>query len=92
MQEDAAAWERWILMFGHARQTAQLAPFIPTSDPTLRSTAYDMVLEAFIHSTSDHSKLLQLVRLWSPTLYNLPGLTEKVLDRCCTPWLTSIAV
>ncbi|KAK9865646.1 hypothetical protein WJX84_004897 [Apatococcus fuscideae] len=81
LKEDAGAWERWILMFGHARQTAQLAPFIPTSDPTLRSTAYDMVLEAFIHATANHSKLLQLVRLWPPTLYNLPGLTEKVLER-----------
>ena len=82
MQDNAAAWERWVYMYAQWRQLAAMAPHIPVQNPTLRRTAYDMMLHAFLLSRADHSILLALVKDWPVDLYSLTNLTDAVLHRC----------
>ena len=42
-QGEAAAWERLIHSFGQRRQLPVLAKHVPTDQPRLRNTAYEMV-------------------------------------------------
>lgn len=68
-------------VFAQLRRLPMLAPHIPTEAPQLRSTAYEMVLHAFLLSPADHPRLLDLVKRWPTPLYSVPGLTERVLQR-----------
>jgi len=85
MQKDATAWERWVYLFAQLRQLAVLAPVLPTSDPQLRGSAYEMVLHAFLLSPADHPQLLTLVEAWPSHLYSLPALTQAVVQRSALP-------
>ena len=58
-----------------------MAPHIPIEHPTLRQTAYEMILHAFLLSRADHSILLALVKDWPIHLYSVTTLTEAVLHR-----------
>ena len=80
-QDNAAAWERWVYMFTQWRQLSAMAPHIPVQDPTLRQTAYEMMLHAFLLSRADHSILLALVKDWPTHLYSVSTLIEAVLHR-----------
>ena len=82
VQKDATAWERWVYLFAQLRQLAVLAPRLPTKDPQLRGSAYEMVLHAFLLSPADHPRLLKLLETWPPHLYSLPALTQAVVQRC----------
>ena len=81
VQKDATAWERWVYLFAQLRQLAVLAPRLPTKDPQLRGSAYEMVLHAFLLSPADHPRLLKLLETWPPHLYSLPALTQAVVQR-----------
>lgn len=81
LQKDATAWERWVYLFAQLRQLAVLAPVLPTADPQLRGSAYEMVLHAFLLSPTDHPHLLKLVQAWPHVLYSLPTLTQAVVQR-----------
>ena len=80
-QEDAAGWERWVYLFAQLRQLPVLAPHIPTKEPRLRQTAYEMVLHAFLLSPADHPRLLDALHRWPPDLYSIPSLTQSVIQR-----------
>lgn len=67
--------------FAKLRQLSVLAPFLPTSEPQLRGSAYEMVLHAFLLSPADHPHLLKLVQDWPTHLYSLPTLTQAVVQR-----------
>lgn len=47
-QANELAWERWVYTFAQARQLAVLAPRLPTSDPRLKPSTYDMVLASLL--------------------------------------------
>ena len=81
LQDSAAAWERWVYMFAQWRQLPAMAPHIPIQSPTLRQTAYEMMLHAFLLNRADHSILLALVKDWPTHLYSVPTLIEAVLHR-----------
>jgi hypothetical protein len=81
-QADAAAWERQVYKFAQRRALPALAPFIPTSAPRLRQTAYEMVLSAFLLDRSAHGALLDLVHAWPPDCYNAANFNAAVLQRC----------
>lgn len=81
MQDDAAGWERWVYLFAQLRQLPALAPYIPTAEPRLRQTAYEMVLHAFLLSPADHPRLLDALQRWPPDLYSVPSLTQSVVQR-----------
>ena len=74
-------------MFAQLRQLPALAAHIPTAEPRLRQTAYEMVLHAFLLSPADHPRLLDALRAWPPDLYSIPALTQSVLQRCARPHL-----
>ena len=68
-------------LFAQLRQLPALAPFIPTKEPRLRQTAYEMVLHAFLLSPADHPRLLDALQRWPPDLYSVPSLTQSVVQR-----------
>lgn len=72
-------------MFAQWRQLPAMAPHIPVQEPTLRQTAYEMMLHAFLLSRADHSILLALVKDWPTHLYSVPTLLEAVLHRLALP-------
>lgn len=72
-------------IFAQWRQLPAMAPHIPLQDPSLRQTAYEMMLHAFLLSRADHSILLALVKDWPTHLYSIPTLLEAVLHRLPTP-------
>uniref|UniRef100_A0A0D9XYG1 Vacuolar protein sorting-associated protein 41 homolog n=2 Tax=Leersia perrieri TaxID=77586 RepID=A0A0D9XYG1_9ORYZ len=65
-----SAWERWVFHFAHLRQLAVLVPYIPTENPQLSDTAYEVALVALTTNPSFHELLLTTVKKWSPTLYS----------------------
>lgn len=85
LKDNAAVWERWVYMFAQMRQLPAMAPHIPIERPTLRQTAYEMMLHAFLLNRADHSILLALVKDWPTHLYSVTTLTEAVLHRIRAP-------
>ncbi|BBN13096.1 vacuolar protein sorting-associated protein 41 [Marchantia polymorpha subsp. ruderalis] len=70
LRGSAAAWERWVFLFAHVRQLPVLAPYIPTSNPQLRDTIYEVVLNALLTNSAYHEQLLTTIRTWPSTLYS----------------------
>lgn len=68
-------------VFAQLRQLPALAPYIPTKEPRLRQTAYEMVLHSFLLSPADHPRLLDALLKWPPDLYSIPSLTQSVINR-----------
>ena len=73
-------------LFAQLRALPALALHIPTADPRLRQTAYEMVLHAFLLAPADHGRLLAALKAWPPDLYSLPSLTQSVLQRRAAVW------
>lgn len=42
---DSTAWERWVYGFARRRRLPAVVPFIPTKDPRLPASVYEVVLE-----------------------------------------------
>lgn len=42
---DAMAWERWIYGFARRRRLSAVVPFVPTTEPRLPPSVYEVVLE-----------------------------------------------
>ncbi|CAM6096608.1 unnamed protein product [Calypogeia fissa] len=70
LRGSAAAWERWVFHFAHLRQLPVLAPYIPISNPQLRDTVYEVVLNALLTNPAYHALLLQTIQSWPPNLYS----------------------
>ena len=72
-------------VFAQLRQLPALAPYIPTKEPRLRQTAYEMVLHSFLLAPADHPRLLDALLKWPPDLYSIPSLTQSVINRSGPP-------
>ncbi|XP_050206162.1 vacuolar protein sorting-associated protein 41 homolog isoform X2 [Mercurialis annua] len=70
LQGSASAWERWVFHFAHLRQLPVLVPYIPTENPRLRDTAYEVALVALATNPSFHKDLLSTVKSWPPVVYS----------------------
>ncbi|KAL2623253.1 hypothetical protein R1flu_003458 [Riccia fluitans] len=70
LRGSAPAWERWVFHFAHLRQLPVLAPYIPTSNPQLRDTVYEVVLNALLTNYAYHEQLLTTIRTWPTNLYS----------------------
>lgn len=81
LKANELAWERWAYLFAQARQLAALAPQLPTEDPRLKSSTYDMVLSALLLNPAEHGVLLQCVRRWPQGAYNVAQLQAAALQR-----------
>ncbi|GAB2274698.1 Vacuolar protein sorting-associated protein 41 [Dionaea muscipula] len=66
----ASAWERWVFHFAQLRQLPVLVPFMPTENPTLSDTVYELALVALATSPAYHKDLLSVVKAWPHTLYS----------------------
>ncbi|KAL0390596.1 UNVERIFIED_CONTAM: Vacuolar protein sorting-associated protein 41 [Sesamum calycinum] len=62
--------KRWIFHFAHLRQLPVLVPYIPTENPRLRDTAYEVALVALATNSSFHKDLLSIVKTWPPVIYS----------------------
>ena len=64
-QDNELAWERWAYTFAQARQLAALAPVLPTDQPRLKPSTYDMVAASLLlHPTGELSA--PAVPRWPP--------------------------
>ncbi|THF94930.1 hypothetical protein TEA_010772 [Camellia sinensis var. sinensis] len=70
LRGSASAWERWVFHFAHLRQLPVLVPYIPTENPRLRDTAYEVALVALTTNPSFHKDLLSTVKSWPPVIYS----------------------
>uniref|UniRef100_A0A2P2MIW4 Vacuolar protein sorting-associated protein 41 homolog n=1 Tax=Rhizophora mucronata TaxID=61149 RepID=A0A2P2MIW4_RHIMU len=70
LRGSASAWERWVFHFAHLRQLPALVPYIPTENPRLRDTAYEVALVALATNPSFHKNLLSTVKSWPSALYS----------------------
>ncbi|KAM1040502.1 hypothetical protein TB2_029341 [Malus domestica] len=70
LRGSASAWERWVFHFAHLRQLPVLVPYIPTENPRLRDTAYEVALVALATNPSFHKELLSTVKSWPPVIYS----------------------
>ncbi|KAL1155212.1 hypothetical protein V6Z11_A08G008900 [Gossypium hirsutum] len=70
LRGSATAWERWIFHFAHLRQLPVLVPYIPTENPRLRDTAYEVALVALATNPAFHMDLLSTVKSWLPVIYS----------------------
>ncbi|KAG8371237.1 hypothetical protein BUALT_Bualt13G0066800 [Buddleja alternifolia] len=61
---------RWVFHFAHLRQLPVLVPYIPTENPRLRDTAYEVALVALATNPSFHKDLLSTVKSWPPVIYS----------------------
>ncbi|MBA0679058.1 hypothetical protein Goari_010856, partial [Gossypium aridum] len=70
LRGSATAWERWVFHFAHLRQLPALVPYIPTENPRLRDTAYEVALVALATNPAFHTYLLSTVKSWPPVIYS----------------------
>eukprot|EP00262_Sarcandra_glabra_P009102 TRINITY_DN2309_c2_g1_i1.p1 TRINITY_DN2309_c2_g1~~TRINITY_DN2309_c2_g1_i1.p1 ORF type:complete len:953 (+),score=199.24 TRINITY_DN2309_c2_g1_i1:130-2988(+) len=70
LRGSASLWERWVFHFAHLRQLPVLVPYIPTENPRLRDTAYEVALVALATNPSFHKDILSIVKSWPPVIYS----------------------
>lgn len=70
LRGSSSAWERWVFHFAHLRQLPVLVPYIPTENPRLRDTAYEVALVALATNSSFHKDLLKTVKCWPRGIYS----------------------
>ncbi|XP_051120523.1 vacuolar protein sorting-associated protein 41 homolog [Andrographis paniculata] len=78
LRGSASAWERWVFHFAHLRQLPVLVPYIPTDNPRLRDTAYEVALVALATNPSFHKDLLSIVKTWPPAIYSTSSLISAI--------------
>ncbi|RHY07799.1 hypothetical protein DYB36_002545 [Aphanomyces astaci] len=55
-------WEKYVYVFAQKGQLSAIAKFMPTSNPRLPTSQYEMVLKHFLDT--DPAQLLQIIRKW----------------------------
>ncbi|XP_024396785.1 vacuolar protein sorting-associated protein 41 homolog [Physcomitrium patens] len=78
LRGSASAWERWVFHFAHLRQLPSLAPYIPTSNPQLRDTVYELVLNSLVTNPAYHDHLLTTIKTWPSTIFSVPTIIAPV--------------
>ncbi|XP_074358224.1 vacuolar protein sorting-associated protein 41 homolog isoform X2 [Apium graveolens] len=71
LRGSTSAWERWVFHFAHLRQLPVLVPYIPTENPRLRDTAYEVTLVALATTPAFHKDLLSTIKSWPPVIYSV---------------------
>jgi hypothetical protein len=74
----APAWERWVFHFAHLRQLPCLAPYIPISNPQLRDTVYEVVLNALVTNSAYHEQLVTIIKAWPSNIYSVPTIISAI--------------
>ncbi|XP_016478552.1 vacuolar protein sorting-associated protein 41 homolog [Nicotiana tabacum] len=88
LRGSASAWERWVFHFAHLRQLPVLVPYIPTENPRLRDTAYEVALVALATNPSFHKDLLSTVKSWPPRIYSTMPVISAIEPQINTSSMT----
>ncbi|XP_076460755.1 vacuolar protein sorting-associated protein 41 homolog [Babylonia areolata] len=72
-------WEEQIYKFVNKGQLQAIAMCIPTADPVLSPSIYEMVLYHFLQS--DYALFYQLIKTWPHELYNKEVMVNSVVSR-----------
>jgi hypothetical protein len=70
LRGSASAWERWVFHFAQLRQLPVLVPYMPTDNPRLKDTVYEVALVALATNPSYHKELLSAVKSWPRSVYS----------------------
>ncbi|KAI3679451.1 hypothetical protein L2E82_51362 [Cichorium intybus] len=89
LRRSAASWERWVFHFAHLRQLPVLVPYIPTENPVLRDTAYEVALVALATIPSSHKDLLSAVKTWPPVIYSAVPIIAAIEPQLNTSSMTN---
>ncbi|KAI8088964.1 uncharacterized protein BX664DRAFT_263200 [Halteromyces radiatus] len=76
--KDKSLWEDWVFRFIEMSELKAIAPYIPTKDPQLGSTLYEIVLAWYMKT--DQKVLLETIHRWPRELYNLSNIIVAVED------------
>ncbi|XP_078448521.1 vacuolar protein sorting 41 [Wolffia australiana] len=71
LRGSTSAWERWVFHFAQLRQLPCLVPYMPTANPQLSDTAYEVALVALANDASFHKELLTTIKTWPPEIYSV---------------------
>uniref|UniRef100_A0A162A733 Vacuolar protein sorting-associated protein 41 homolog n=1 Tax=Daucus carota subsp. sativus TaxID=79200 RepID=A0A162A733_DAUCS len=88
LQGSASAWERWVFHFAHLQQLSLLVPYMPTENPRLRNTAYEVALVALVTNPSFHKELLSTVKAWPPLIYSAVPVISAIEPHLNTSYMT----
>ncbi|KAL8579065.1 hypothetical protein ACOMHN_036004 [Nucella lapillus] len=72
-------WEEEIYKFANIGQLRAIAMCIPTTDPVLSPSIYEMVLYNFLQT--DYSLFYQLIKAWPHELYNKEVMVNSVVSQ-----------
>jgi len=75
-------WENWIKFFAKFRKLKLIIPCIPTHDPVLSATCYELVLNSLLEG--NHEAFLKHVEQWPATLYDIETVITAVVDKLNT--------
>ncbi|CAL0324194.1 unnamed protein product [Lupinus luteus] len=88
LRGSASAWERWVFHFAHLRQLPVLVPYMPTENPRLRDTAYEVALVALATNASFHKDLLSTVKSWPSVIYSVLPVISAIEPQLNTSSMT----
>ncbi|XP_020674062.1 vacuolar protein sorting-associated protein 41 homolog isoform X2 [Dendrobium catenatum] len=90
LRGSASAWERWVFHFAHLRQLPVLVTYMPTENPRLSDTAYEVALVALATNPAFHNVLLSTVRSWPPTIYSSLPVISAIEPQISTSSMTDL--
>ncbi|XP_031486112.1 vacuolar protein sorting-associated protein 41 homolog [Nymphaea colorata] len=88
LRGSTSSWERWVFHFAHLRQLPVLVPYIPTSNPQLRDTAYEVALVSLATNPSFHKELLSTVKSWPSNIYSAMPVISAIEPQLKSPSVT----
>ncbi|GMP88029.1 hypothetical protein CsSME_00040167 [Camellia sinensis var. sinensis] len=98
LRGSVSAWKRWVFYFAHLHLLLVLVPYIPTENPRLHDTAYE-VLAVFVNhlqvafvalttNPSFHKDLLSTVKSWPPVIYSALPIISAIEPQLNTSSMT----
>ncbi|ORY04934.1 vacuolar protein sorting-associated protein 41 [Basidiobolus meristosporus CBS 931.73] len=78
LKNDPKLWEKWVFSFAEAKELKVISPQVPTENPQLSSTVYEMILAYFLNT--DHELFNQTIKTWPSSLYDIQNVIVAVED------------
>lgn len=88
LRGSATAWERWVFEFARHRQLSILVPYIPTKNPQLRDTAYEVALLALATNSAFHKQLLSTIHSWPSSIYSASTVISAIEQQLNMSFMT----
>ncbi|KAI9227140.1 MAG: vacuolar assembling protein VPS41 [Piptocephalis tieghemiana] len=74
--DSESLWEKWVFAFAEKNELKTIIPYIPTNQPKLSSTVYEMILAHFLNT--DLKLFSETVKSWSRDLYDIKSVIVAV--------------